>query len=116
VRRPFRFVSGFAIPAFAALVAAPAQARQVEVDVSTCRAVYDVFVTLHAGTDRARVKAALDSLLATRPYQVMFAHYNRSWRPHHLPPDVFERTILSLRWPDGLRRRHFDLPRGKLGR
>ncbi|HEY2846869.1 MAG TPA: DUF5700 domain-containing putative Zn-dependent protease, partial [Pyrinomonadaceae bacterium] len=42
----------------------------------------------------------LDVLLETRPYQVMFRHYNRSWRPNELPPSVFKRMILSLQFPE----------------
>jgi hypothetical protein len=42
----------------------------------------------------------LDTLLETRPYQVMFKHYNRSWRPNHLPKPVFKRMILSLQFEE----------------
>jgi len=79
--------------------ARPAQARHVEVDVSACRGVFRVFEAMHAGADSVHVRAMLDTLLATPPYRTMFAHYNRSWRPNHLPPDVFARMILSLRFP-----------------
>src|SRR6185369_12968164 len=44
------------------------------------------------------VSKKLDALLATQPYEVMFAHYNRPWRPNHLPRDVFKRMILSLQF------------------
>src|SRR5262249_8303464 len=69
-------------------------------DTGTCRAVDGLLVAMHAGAPRDHVKAALDSLLDTPAYRTMFRHYNRSWRPNHLPPDVFERMILSLEFPD----------------
>jgi hypothetical protein len=37
-------------------------------------------------------------MLETPAYRVMFRHYNRSWRPNHLPPAVFERMILSMKY------------------
>jgi Putative zinc dependent peptidase (DUF5700) len=40
----------------------------------------------------------LDALLDSPPYRAMFEHYNRSWRPNHLPKDVFKRMILSLQF------------------
>jgi hypothetical protein len=46
------------------------------------------------------VDGRLDSLLASRPYRIMFTHYNRSWRPNHLPESVFKRMVLSLRFAD----------------
>lgn len=80
-------------------VAPPAHAARVSVDLGACRGMYDLLVAMHGGAPRDSVKAALDKLLATPGYQVMFRHYNRSWRPHHLPPDVFERMILSVAYP-----------------
>ena len=89
-----------AILVLAALVVAPcARAARVSVDIGACRDVYSLLVAMHAGAPRDNVKAALDKLLDTPGYRVMFRHYNRSWRPHHLPPDVFERMILSLEFP-----------------
>jgi len=84
-------INGFLVP--------PARAARVDVDLSACRGVYALLEAMHAGAPETRVKAALDSLLDTPAYWMMFRHYNRSWRPHHLPPDVFERMILSLEFP-----------------
>ena len=87
---------------FAALVllaAAPADARHVTVDAGSCRTVYTILTAMHAGAPRDSTKAALDRLLDTPAYRTMFHHYNRSWRPNHLPPPVFERMILSLAYP-----------------
>lgn len=87
--------------AFAALAVAsrPANAARVTVDMRACGAVDSLLRAMHAGASRDSVKRALDSLLTTPAYRVMFRHYNRSWRPHHLPPEVFERMILSLEFP-----------------
>lgn len=74
------------------------RAQEVEVDISACRAMYEVVKAMHEGVPRETVEKRLDALLETRPYRVMFAHYNRSWRPDHLPKGVFERMILSLRF------------------
>lgn len=74
-------------------------AQEVEVDVSTCRGMYTVLKAMRDGAPKEQVASMLDALLDTQPYRVMFQHYNRSWRPNHLPKDVFKRMILSLRFP-----------------
>jgi len=79
-------------------VTLPLAAQEIEVDISACRGMGEVLKAMHDGAPRDRVAKRLDELLATRPYRVMFAHYNRSWRPNHLPPSVFKRMILSLRF------------------
>ena len=79
--------------------APPARAARVSVDLGACRDIDGVLTAMHGGAPRDSVKAALDKLLDTPGYRVMFRHYNRSWRPHHLPPDVFERMLLSLAFP-----------------
>jgi hypothetical protein len=73
-------------------------ARKIDVDISACRAMFEIVKAMREGTPRAQVEARLDAVLETRPYRVMFAHYNRSWRPDHLPEAVFKRMILSLRF------------------
>ena len=85
---------------FAFLVAATAAAQKVEVDLSACRDTYAILEAMHNGAARDDVAKRIDAMLATRPYEVMFTHYNRSWRPNHLPKDVFKRMILSLRFGD----------------
>ena len=78
----------------------PLQSQEVEVDISACRGMYTVLKAMHDGAPKEQASSMLDSLLDTRPYQVMFQHYNRSWRPNHLPKPVFKRMILSLRFPE----------------
>ena len=78
----------------------PVGAQEVEVDISACRGMYTVLKTMRDGAPKEEVSGMLDTLLDTRPYQVMFKHYNRSWRPNHLPKPVFKRMILSLRFPE----------------
>ena len=78
----------------------PLEAQEVKVDTSACRSMYAVLKTMHDGASKQEVSGMLDTLLDTQPYQVMFKHYNRSWRPNHLPKPVFERMILSLRFPE----------------
>jgi Putative zinc dependent peptidase (DUF5700) len=75
-------------------------AQEVEVDVSACRGMYAVLEAMHKGAPKEKVSGMLDTLLDTQPYQVMFKHYNRSWRPNHLPKPVFKRMILSLRFAE----------------
>lgn len=76
----------------------PLGAQEVEVDISACRGMYTVLKAMHEGAPKEKVSGMLDTLLETRPYQVMFKHYNRSWRPNHLPKPVFKRMILSLQF------------------
>jgi hypothetical protein len=83
----------------ALLTAMPARAARVDVDLSACRSIYALLEEMRGGAPHDTVKTALDRILLSPAYQVMFRHYNRSWRPHHLPPDVFERMILSLEFP-----------------
>jgi hypothetical protein len=76
----------------------PMHSQEVEVDISACRAMFEIVKAMRDGVPRATVEKRLDAVLETRPYRVMFAHYNRSWRPNHLPEAVFKRMILSLRF------------------
>jgi hypothetical protein len=80
------------------LAATSLTAQQVEVDISACQGMDAVLKTMHDGAPKEKVSVMLDTLLDTRPYQVMFKHYNRSWRPNHLPKPVFKRMILSLQF------------------
>ena len=89
-----------AIAAIFLFCAVSMNAQEVDVDLSACRAMYEIVKAMHDGAPRERIEARLDALLETRPYRVMFAHYNRSWRPNHLPKPVFKRMILSLRFAD----------------
>ncbi len=81
-----------------ASLSVPGAAQDVRVDISACRGMYEVLKAMRDGLPRDQVSRMLDGLLATPPYQVMFKHYNRSWRPNHLPEAVFKRMILSLRF------------------
>ena len=83
---------------FLAALFLPALALPVQVDVSACRGMYDVLTAMRDGAPRDTVAGMLDALLESPPYQIMFKHYNRSWRPNHLPEDVFKRMILSLQF------------------
>lgn len=78
---------------------APAHAQQVTIDVSASHAMYRILLSLKDGASKDEASRMLDSVLATRAYRTMFRHYNRSWRPDHLPEAVFKRMILSLRFP-----------------
>lgn len=72
----------------------------VVVDLSAVEMIYDLFQNMKEGKSLTTISNELDSILDSRPYQTMFQHYNRSWRPNHLPKDVFKRMILSLQFPD----------------
>jgi hypothetical protein len=76
----------------------PLPAQNVEVDVSACYRMSSVLVAMKNGKSKAEVSAMLDSVLDTRPYKTMFRHYNRPYRPNHLPTSVFKRMILSLQF------------------
>jgi hypothetical protein len=78
----------------------PGFAQKVSVDISACRAMMDVVDALKGGKTKEEVSRQLDSILTTEPFVVMFRHYNRPFRPDHLPPGVFKRMILSLRYPE----------------
>jgi len=74
-------------------------AQNIRVDVSACDLMFAVLSRMKSHAPRDSVSAMLDSALNSRPYQVMFSHYNRSWRPNHLPKVVFKRMILNLEFP-----------------
>jgi hypothetical protein len=93
-----RIVSVVVVATIAAL-AGPAAASHVTVDMTACRQMDSLLTAMHAGAPRDSVQRALERILDTPSYRVMFKHYNRSWRPNHLPPAVFERMILSLGFP-----------------
>jgi hypothetical protein len=92
-----RYVWGAFLAAL--LAASPARASHVNVDMSACRPMVHLMRAMRAGAPRDSVQAALERLLETPAYRVMFKHYNRSWRPNHLPPAAFERMVLSLGFP-----------------
>jgi hypothetical protein len=74
--------------------------QKVSVDLSSCSAMMNIIDDLRKGQSKNEVSKHLDSILNTRPMVVMFKHYNRPYRPDHLPKDVFKRMILSLRYPE----------------
>jgi hypothetical protein len=82
------------------LISLSLAAQEAEVDISACRGMYAVLKAMGGGASKKKVSGMLDTLLDTRPYQTMFKHYNRSWRPNHLPKPVFKRMILSLQYAD----------------
>lgn len=77
-----------------------AASQTADIDFSPVAGVYRVFQSMQSGDSENLISRELDSLLATRAYRTMFRHYNRSWRPNHLPPAVFKRMILSLQFPE----------------
>lgn len=74
--------------------------QKVETDISACKTVLEVLESMRSGKAKAEVEKQLSNMLSTKAYQTMFRHYNRSWRPNHLPEDVFKRMILSLKFPE----------------
>lgn len=77
-----------------------ALAQKVELDYSSCRLMLKFINRLKKEDNKDKLSAGLDSILQTRPYSIMFQHYNRPYRPNHLPVDVFKRMILGLRFPE----------------
>ncbi len=73
--------------------------QNVEVDISSCRAILQLCQYMKNGATQDAVESRLVQLLESKPYRTMFTHYNRSWRPNHLPENVFRRMILSLQFP-----------------
>jgi len=74
--------------------------EKVEVDISTCYSMFDILRDMKERISLERVSLEVDSVLNTKAYKTMFKHYNRDWRPNHLPEDVFKRMILSLGFPE----------------
>jgi hypothetical protein len=72
--------------------------QNVEVDYSACWSMSGFVNHLKQENNKEKLSAELDSILHTRPYKIMFQHYNRPYRPNHLPVDVFRRMIMSLRF------------------
>lgn len=75
-------------------------AQNVQVDYSPCREIYTFLKNLKDGQSLEEAEHVLDIIIKSAPYRTMFRHYNRSWRPNHLPEPVFKNMILSVRWPD----------------
>jgi len=73
---------------------------KIEVDLSACYNMFDILSNMKNEKSLKDVSLKLDSVLNTKAYKTMFRHYNRDWRPNHLPKDVFKRMILSLQFPD----------------
>ncbi len=46
------------------------------------------------------LKSDLERVLAGASYTAMFGHYNRSWRPDHLPPPAFATMVLNAGMED----------------
>ena len=82
-----------------AFLSATAIAQKVEVDISVCYEIADVLTAMKNGSLKEDVSAMLDSVFLTRAYKTMFKHYNRPFRPNHLPESVFKRMILNLQFP-----------------
>ncbi len=74
--------------------------QMVEVEISSCEGMFNLFQEIKKSENSHDASSLLDSLLGTKPYVSMLAHYNRDWRPNHLPKDVFKRMILSLKYPE----------------
>lgn len=74
------------------------KAQSADVDISACVAIEKILFSMKNSVPKTQVSSMLDSVLSTKPYVMMFKHYNRSWRPNHLPPAVFKRLILSLKF------------------
>ena len=75
-------------------------AQTVKTDTSTCKMIFHLLKQMKAGKPLTEIEPQLDTILKSEAYVVMFKHYNRSWRPNHLPEDVFKRLILSLQFPE----------------
>lgn len=80
------------------LYTASIKAQSAEVDISACIEIEKILSEMKNNTSKAKISSMLDSVLQSKPFLIMFKHYNRSWRPNHLPPDVFRRMILSLKF------------------
>jgi hypothetical protein len=73
-----------------------AKEKEIKIDITACNLIYDLFKDMKKGSTLDSVSKKLDFVLDTPAYVTMFKHYNRDWRPHHLPKDVFKRMILSV--------------------
>ncbi|SFF40461.1 DUF5700 domain-containing putative Zn-dependent protease [Thermoflexibacter ruber] len=75
-------------------------AQKVETDISACKAIFGVLEAMKSGKEKTEIEQQINNVLASKAYQTMFQHYNRSWRPNHLPENTFKRMILSLKYPN----------------
>jgi hypothetical protein len=74
--------------------------QKIETDISACKAIVRVLEAMKLGKEKVEIEKQLNHLLASKAYKIMFQHYNRSWRPNHLPENTFKRMILSLKYPN----------------
>lgn len=84
------YLSG--LPAHGQVPAAPDPDESPEVVVEQASAMVAFLGRMADGGGSA---GELDQILAGPSYQAMFRHYNRSWRPDHLPPSAFRDMILG---------------------
>lgn len=85
---------------FTILLSGSASGQNVDVDISACEKILPVLKAMKNGSKKEKVSLQLDSILNKKPYEIMFMHYNRSWRPNHLPQEVFKKMIMSLEFKD----------------
>lgn len=71
---------------------------KIELDLSGCYSMLEVLTEMKNGKPENEISKKLDAVLDTKPFQAMFKHYNRSWRPTHLPVAIFKQMIMSLRF------------------
>ena len=68
------------------------------IDVSTIEPMMSFIIELKSEEKVTQsLKDKLHRILDMKSYQYMFEHYNRDWRPDHLPSTVFANMILSLK-------------------
>ena len=50
--------------------------QNVQTDISACKNVELIFKQLKANFPKYKIEATIDSVLQTKPYRIMFQHYN----------------------------------------
>lgn len=85
-----------AVNVFILFFSNPLSAQNVKVDVSACDAMFKVLIAMRNEVSFEATSSMLDSVLNTEPYEAMFRHYNRPYRPNYLTRQVFRNMILSL--------------------
>jgi len=73
---------------------------RIELDAKSPKQILDLFKFIKKSDSKIAIEKKIDECITSRPFQVMFSHYNRSWNPNKLPKDSMKHMILSLKYEE----------------